>query len=170
MIHYKDISWAENDSDLKNYKKNQMIKFKILEIDREKEKIRLGIRQLEKDPFEFFMDKNLSDVVTAKVDSTSKNGINVHVGDKNMVVLIKKNQLAKEVENQRTSRFAKGDKVDAMIIELDKTKRKVLLSIKALENKQSKEAVKKYGSTDSGGVLGEILGPLLKKKKPKSKK
>ena len=170
MIHYKDISWAENDSDLKNYKKNQMIKFKILEIDKEKEKIRLGIRQLEKDPFEFFMDKNLSDVVTAKVDSTSKNGINVHVGDKNMVVLIKKNQLAKEVENQRTSRFAKGDKVDAMIIELDKTKRKVLLSIKALENKQSKEAVKKYGSTDSGGVLGEILGPLLKKKKPKSKK
>ena len=126
--------------------------------------------RLEKDPFEFFMDKNLSDVVTAKVDSTSKNGINVHVGDKNMVVLIKKNQLAKEVENQRTSRFAKGDKVDAMIIELDKTKRKVLLSIKALENKQSKEAVKKYGSTDSGGVLGEILGPLLKKKKPKSKK
>ena len=108
--------------------------------------------------------------MTAKVDSTSKNGINVHVGDKNMVVLIKKNQLAKEVENQRTSRFAKGDKVDAMIIELDKTKRKVLLSIKALENKQSKEAVKKYGSTDSGGVLGEILGPLLKKKKPKSKK
>ena len=170
MIHYKDISWSENDSDLKNYKKNQTVKFKILEIDREKEKIRLGIRQLEKDPFEFFMDKNLSDVVTAKVDSTSKNGINVHVGDKNMVVLIKKNQLAKEVENQRTSRFAKGDKVDAMIIELDKTKRKVLLSIKALENKQSKEAVKKYGSTDSGGVLGEILGPLLKKKKPKSKK
>ena len=141
-----------------------------MEIDREKEKIRLGIRQLEKDPFDFFMDKNLSDVVTAKVDSTSKNGINVHISDKNMVVLIKKNQLAKEVENQRTSRFAKGDKVDAMIIELDKTKRKVLLSIKALENKQSKEAVKKYGSTDSGGVLGEILGPLLKKKKPKSKK
>ena len=87
-----------------------------------------------------------------------------------MVVLIKKNQLAKEVENQRTSRFSRGDKVDSMIIELDKTKRKVVLSIKALENKQSKEAVKKYGSTDSGGVLGEILGPLLKKKKPKSKK
>ena len=170
MIHYKDISWAESENELKNYKKNQMIKFKILEIDKEKEKIRLGIKQLEKDPFEFFMNKNLSDVVTAKVDSTSKNGINVHISDKNMVVLIKKNQLAKEVENQRTSRFAKGDKVDTMIIELDKSKRKVLLSIKALENQQSKEAVKKYGSTDSGGVLGEILGPLLRKKKPKTKK
>ena len=147
-----------------------MIKFKILEIDREKEKIRLGIRQLEKDPFEFFMNKNTSDVITAKVDSTSKNGIYVQAGDKNLVILIKKNHLAKEVENQRTSRFARGDKVDAMIVEIDKTKRKVVLSIKALEAQQSKEAVKKYGSTDSGGVLGEILGPLLKKKKPKSKK
>ena len=170
MIHYKDISWTEKDSDLKNYKKNQLIKFKILEIDKEKEKIRLGIKQLDKDPFEFFMNKNISDVITAKVDSSSKNGIFVHVGDKNMLVLIKKNQLAKEIENQRTSRFARGDKVDAMIAELDKSKRKVVLSIKALEAKQSKEAVKKYGSTDSGGVLGEILGPLLKKNKPKIKK
>ena len=170
MIHYKDISWTEKDSDLKNYKKNQLIKFKILEIDKEKEKIRLGIKQLDKDPFEFFMNKNISDVITAKVDSSSKNGIFVHVGDKNMLVLIKKNQLAKEIENQRTSRFARGDKVDAMIVELDKSKRKVALSIKALEAKQSKEAVKKYGSTDSGGVLGEILGPLLKKNKPKTKK
>ena len=153
MIHYKDISWTEKDSDLKNYKKNQLIKFKILEIDKEKEKIRLGIKQLDKDPFEFFMNKNISDVITAKVDSSSKNGIFVHVGDKNMLVLIKKNQLAKEIENQRTSRFARGDKVDAMIVELDKSKRKVALSIKALEAKQSKEAVKKYGSTDSGGVL-----------------
>ena len=164
MIHYKDISWAEKDSDLKNYKKNQMIKFKILEIDREKEKIRLGIKQLEKDPFEFLMNKNISDVITAKVDSTSKNGIYVQAGDKNLIILIKKNHLAKEVENQRNSRFARGDKVDAMIIELDKEKRKVALSIKALEEKLTKEAVKKYGSKDSGGVLGEILGPLLKKK------
>ena len=170
MIHYKDISWTEKDSDLKNYKKNQLIKFKILEIDKEKEKIRLGIKQLDKDPFEFFMNKNISDVITAKVDSSSKNGIFVHVGDKNMLVLIKKNQLAKEIENQRTSRFARGDKVDSMIVEIDKRIRKVTLSIKALEAKQSKDAVKKYGSTDSGGVLGEILGPLLKKNKPKTKK
>ena len=73
-------------------------------------------------------------------------------------------QLAKELENQRPSRFVKGDKLDAIIAELDKEKRKVSLSIKALEEKQTKEAVKKYGSKDSGGVLGEILGPLLKKK------
>ena len=81
-----------------------------------------------------------------------------------------KNQLAIETENQRPSRFAKGDKVDVMITELDKEKRKVALSIKALETKQTKDAVKKYGSKDSGGVLGEILGPLLRKKKNKDKK
>ena len=73
--------------------------------------------------------------------------------------------MAKDVENARPSRFARGDKVDAMIVELDKDKRKAVLSIKALEEKLSKEAVKKYGSSDSGGVLGEILGPLLKKSK-----
>ena len=85
----------------------------------------------------------------------------------NFSILIKRNQLAKETENARPSRFAKGDKVDAMITEIDKEKRIVTLSIKALEEKQSKEAVKKYGSKDSGGVLGEILGPLIKKKKKK---
>ena len=83
---------------------------------------------------------------------------------------IKKNQLAKEPENQRPSRFARGDKCDCMITELDKTKRKVVLSIKALEEKQSKDTVKKYGSTDSGALLGDILGPLLKKKNPKNNK
>ena len=76
-------------------------------------------------------------------------------------------QLAKEFENQRPARFVKGDKLDALITELDKEKRSVTLSIKALEEKQTKEAVKKYGSKDSGGVLGEILGPLLKKKNKK---
>ena len=111
------------------------------------------------------MSKKISDVVTAIVESTSSNGINVYVGNKNHLILIKKNQLAKEPENQRISRFAKGDKCDCAIVGLDQEKRKVDLSIKALEEKQSKDAVKKYGSTDSGALLGDILGPLLKKKK-----
>jgi len=169
MIHYKDLSWAEKETELQKYKKNQLIKFKILEINQENEKIRLGIKQLSEDPFKFFMDKNISDIVTAIVDNSSKNGIYVNIGKINTPILIKRNHLAIEVENQRPSRFAKGDKVDAMIIELDKDKKKVMLSIKALEEKQSKEAVKKYGSKDSGGVLGEILGPLIKKNK-KTKK
>ena len=170
MVHYKDLSWTEKDTELQKYKKNQSVKFKILEINKEKEKIRLGIKQLEKDPFEFFINKKESEVVTAIVESSSKNGIYVYCGNKNFTILIKKNQLAKEIENARPSRFARGDKVDALITELEPDKRKVTLSIKALEEQQTKETVKKYGSTDSGALLGEILGPLLKKKKPKSKK
>ncbi|MBA1338556.1 MAG: small subunit ribosomal protein S1 [Pelagibacterales bacterium] len=167
LIHYKDLSWSEEESELKNYKKNQTIKFKILEIKPENEKIRLGIKQLDDDPFEIFMDKSLSEIVTVVVQGPSPNGIYVNVGKKNYSILIKKNQLAKEPENQRPERFVKGDKLDAMITELSKEKRKIVLSIKALEEKQTKEAVKKYGSKDSGGVLGEILGPLLKKNKKK---
>ena len=109
-------------------------------------------------------------MVTAVVNTSNNNGIYVNIGNKEPSILIKKNQLAKEVENARPSRFAKGDKVDAMIVELDKEKRKVVLSIKALEEQQTKEAVKKYGSTDSGALLGDILGPLLKKDKKKKTK
>ena len=167
MIHYKDLSWSENESELEKYKKNQVIKFKILEINQENEKIRLGVKQLTENPFKFFMNKKLHEIITAVVESSSKNGIVVRVGKENLSIMIKRNQLAKEPENARPSRFAIGDKVDAMIIELDKEKNKVALSIKALEEKQTKEAEKKYGSKDSGGVLGEILGPLLKKKPTK---
>mgnify|MGYP006101197985 CR=1 FL=1 len=171
MIHYKDLSWSEKELELEKYKKNQEIKFKIIEINQEKEKIRLGIKQLEGDPFEFFMNKKISEVVTAiVVDSSGKNGIYVNTGNKDFSILIKRSQLAKEVENQRTSRFAKGDKVDVMIVELDKEKRKVSLSIKALEDKEAKEAVKKYGSTDSGGILGDILGKALSLKAKKNQK
>ena len=169
MIHYKDLSWSENVNELEKYKKNQQVKFKILEINQENEKIRLGIKQLANDPFKFFMNKDLSDIVTVVVNHSSQNGIYVQVGKGNLSILIKKNHLAKEIENQRPSRFVKGDKLDAIITELDKEKRKVSLSIKALEEKQTKEAVKKYGSKDSGGVLGEILGPLLKKKSKEKK-
>jgi small subunit ribosomal protein S1 len=169
MIHYKDLSWSEKESELEKYKRKQQIKFKILEINQENEKIRLGLKQLSNDPFEFFMNKNLSDIVTVVVNYPSQNGIYVQVEKKNLSILIKKNQLAKEIENQRPSRFVKGDKLDVMITELDKKKKKVSLSIKALEEKQTEEAVKKYGSKDSGGILGEILEPLLKKKS-KSKK
>jgi len=169
MVHYKDLDWSEKETELEKYKKNQKIKVKILEVNQEKEKIRLGIKQLSDDPFEFFVSKKVSDVITVIVNSSSNNGISVSLGSKAPPILIKKNQLAKEAENARPSRFAKGDKVDAMIVELDKTKRKVVLSIKALEEKQTKEAVKKYGSTDSGALLGDILGPLLKKKPKKNK-
>ena len=167
MIHYKDLSWSEKDSELEKYKKNQIVKFKILEINQENEKIRLGVKQLTEDPFDFFVNKKLGDIVTSIVDSSSKNGIYVQVGHKNLPIFIKQNNLAKEIKNARPSRFTRGDKIDAMIIELNKSKKIATLSIKALEEKQTEEAVKKYGSKDSGGVLGEILGPLIKKKSKK---
>ena len=170
LIHYKDINWSEKETELQKFSKNQSIKFKILEINQEKEKIRLGIKQLAQDPFEFFMNKEKNDVITAVVVSSSKEGILVYAGNKDMLLLIKKNQLAKEPENQRPTRWAKGDRVDCMIIELDKEKRKVVLSIKDLEEQEQKIAIKKFGSKDSGGTLSDILGPLLKKKTTTKKK
>ena len=114
------------------------------------------------------MNKKNSDIITVVVDNSSKNGIYVNAGKKKLSLLIKRNHLAKEVENQRPARFAKGDKVDAMIVDLDKDKRKVTLSIKALEEKQSEANIKKYGSKDSGGVLSDIFDfSRLKTKKPK---
>ena len=170
MIHYKNLSYIENESELEKYKKNQNIKAKILEINEEQSKIRCGIRELENDPFEFFAKRKTSDVITVFVDTVGNNSIQVYVDKKkDLLFTIKKNQLAKEMENQRPSRFTPGQKVDCMITKLDKEKREVLLSIKALEEIESKEALKKYGSEDSGMKLKDILGPLMSKKKKKKK-
>ena len=124
MIHKNDISWIQSEANLKKFKKNDIIKAKILEIDKDKEKIRLGIRQLEKDPFDYFVSKNNGDVVTATVKEVLKNGIKVSVGkDENSLFNIKKSDLAKEIEDCRPEVFNKGNKVDCMIVGLDKEKR-----------------------------------------------
>ncbi len=165
MCHFKNLSYSEKESELEKYKKNQTIKFKILEINQEKEKIRLGVRELKPDPYEFFASKKVGDVVTVIVESSSKNGIYVYAGNRDMTVLIKKNNLAKEPENCRPSRFVPKQKVDCCISELQKENRKVSLSIKMLEDQEAAEAVKKYGNIDSGEKIADVLGPLLKKKK-----
>ena len=170
MCHFKNISYSEKESELEKYKKNQTVNFKILEINQEKEKIRLGIRELKSDPFEFFANKKEKDVVTVIVESSSQNGIYVYAGNKDQLILIKKNQLAKEPENCRPSRFVPKQKVDCCISELQKDNRKVSLSIKMMEEKEAATAVKKYGSVYSGERLSDILGPLLKKTKNKDKK
>ena len=169
MIHYKNLSYSEKESELEKYKKGQNIKAKILEISEEQAKIRCGIRELQADPFEKnFGERKASDVITVFVHSILKNGIQVYMGNnKDLLLTIKKNQLAKDIENQRETRFTPGQKVDALIQKLDKKKREVQLSIKALEEKESKEALKKYGSEDSGMKLKDILGPLISKKKKK---
>ena len=173
MIHYKDISWQESEESLQKFKKSDSVKAKLLEIDTEKEKIRLGIKQLEKDPFEFFLKKENKDIVTATVKEVLKNGIKVSVGnEKNLIITIKKNQLAKEIEDCRPEIFTRGNKVDCMIVDLDKDKRKVGLSIKELEKHNEKIAIEKYGKdgSSSGAVLGDILGKVFKSKKKKEKK
>ena len=173
MIHYKDISWQETEESLKKYKKNDTVKAKLLEIDLEKEKIRLGIKQLDKDPFDFFLKKENNEIITATVMEVLKNGIKVSVGnDKNLLLTIKKNQLAKEIEDCRPEIFTKGNKVDCMIVDLDKEKRKASLSIKELEKYNEKVAIEKYGKdgSSSGAVLGDILGKVFKSKKKKEKK
>ena len=171
MCHYKNLSYNEKESELQKYKKNMLVKFKILELNKEKEKIRFGVRELHgSDPFQFFAHKKISDVVTLTVDSTSQNGIFCYATNKDMLFLIKKNQLALEPENQRPSRWAKGDRVDSKIISLDKETRTVVLSIRALEKHEKELAIKKFGSKDSGGTLSDILGPLLKKKTETKKK
>ena len=176
MIHYKDISWNESERNLDKFKKNDVVKAKILEFDKKKEKIRLGMKQLEKDPFAYFLNKNNGDVVTATVKEVLKNGIKVFVGkEESSLFTIKKSDLAKEIENCRPEIFNKGNKVDCMIIGLDKEKRKVSLSIKELEIQNEKIAIKKYGKggTSSGQMLGDILGKVLgsnKNKKTNKKK
>ncbi len=176
LLHYKDISWEEREDDLKKYNKNDTVKAKILEIDKEKEKIRLGIKQLEKDPFDYFKkdtSKKVGEVITTKVKEVQKNGIRVSVGnDDKLIVTIKKNHLAKDPENCRPEVFNPGNKVDCMIIELDIEKRKLNLSIKELEIENEKRDIKKFGKdgSKSGAVLGDILGKVFSSKSTKKKK
>jgi len=172
MLHYRDLDYSEKESELQKYKKKDVLKVKILEINKEQQRVRLSKKALDPDPFEYWSNKKISDTVTVTVDSVSPRGVTVFAKNRSFPIFIKKNQLAKEFENQRTSRFVPGQKVDCEIIEFQKDKRKVALSIKSLEVKTAKEVLKKYGSTDSGGVLGDIFNfsSLKTKKNPKSKK
>jgi len=169
MIHYKDISYEESVEELKKYKKNDPITVKVLEHNQEKR--RLGLKQLLPDPIDYFKDKKKKDIITVIVLETLDNGIKVKPDGCPMKILIKKNQIAINKEDQRTNRFNKGDKVDCMLQDLDLKKRKVSLSIKILEEEQTKEAIKRYGSVDSGRSLpfAELPKALKKKNKTKEK-
>ena len=178
MVHFRDLSWQENPEILSKYKKNQKVKCKVVEIDLAKEKLRCSVRALGIDPFDFFKGKKEKDITTVFVKDTTENGINVATlkndNENSFITTIKRNQIAVEKEDARPSRFSRGDRLDSMITEINFETRHVVLSIKALEVQMNKEALKKYGSLSSGSSLGDILNPLLgkvlKKKKPKSKK
>lgn len=171
MVHLSDISWEDQSEDvLKNYKKGDMVKVKILDIDPSKERVALGMKQLTNDPFEGAM-KGMAKgaVVTCTVTEVNANGIEVTVGE-GMTGTIKKIDLSRERSEQRPDRFAVGEKVDAKILTVDKKKHYVTLSIKARELDEDKQALEQFGSTESGASLGDILGAALGKAEPAAKK
>jgi small subunit ribosomal protein S1 len=169
MIHYKDISYEESVEELKKYKKNDPITAKVLE--HSQEKIKLGLKQLLPDPIDYFKDKKKRDIITVIILETLDNAIKVKPDGCSMKILIKKNQIAINKEDQRTNRFNKGDKVDCMLSDLDLEKRKISLSIKMLEEEQTKEAIERYGSVDSGRSLpfAELPNAFKKKNETKEK-
>ena len=176
MIHYKDIAWNESDQSLKKFKKNDSIKAKILEVDKEKEKIRLGIKQLEKSPFDYFKDEKLKvgSIITVSVkEILPKKGIKVVIGNnENLITTIKKSDLALNVQDQRETIFQPGNRLDCAIVELKPEQSKVVLSVKEKERIENEEAVKKFGKEgkSSGQSLKSIFGKVLGSKKKDKKK
>ncbi len=165
LVHLSDISWDGNgDEIIKNFKQGTILKTKILDINVEKEKVSLGIKQLTEDKFTSELENiKLGDTVTCLVNKISDNNVEVSIGD-NIKGNIKKSDLSRDRKEQRTDRFGVGDKVDATVIKIDKKQRSVNLSIKAREIEEEKQAMAEFGSSDSGASLGDILGAALEKK------
>jgi small subunit ribosomal protein S1 len=168
MVHLTDLSWSEpGEEAIKHFKKGDEVKVKVLEIDVEKERIGLGIKQLTDDPHEDAMaGLKRGAVVTCTVSQVTDGGLEVLV---NGVVpgFIRRGELSRDRSEQRPDRFAVGEKVDAKISTIDKAARRLTLSIKAKEEEEEKQAMADYGSSDSGASLGEILGAALAKKAKK---
>ena len=171
LVHHKDLGYSETEENLKNFNKNQDLELKVLEIDSQKEKIRLGLKQLMPDPLEYFREKKKKDIITVTVKEISDNAIRVSPDGCDLKFLIKKGQIAIDKLDQRVTRFTKGDRLDVMIQECSLEKRKISLSIKMLEEEENKTAIKKYGSVDSGKSLpfADLPSALKKKKTNKEK-
>ena len=169
LVHLSDISWDGNGDELiKNYVKGSTTQTKILDIDVEKERISLGIKQLTEDIAATEIDNiRKGSTVTCTISEITENGLEVNVGDK-LKGFIKKNDLSRERADQKTDRYGLGDKVDATVTNIDKKTKKISLSIKAKEIEEEKKAMAEYGSSDSGASLGDILGAALAKKDEKS--
>jgi len=162
MVHTSDLDWNEKpEVAMDNYKKGQVIEAKILDIDIEKERISLGVKQLSKDTRIKTSDLKKGSVVTCHIVSVREGGIDVTIGENATAASIRRADLSVDKSEQRPERFAVGETVDARIIQVDAKNNKVTLSIKALQIAEEKEAVQQYGSADSGASLGDILGEAL---------
>ena len=168
MVHLSDIDWKRSGEEaIKDFKKGDRVKARVLDVDREKERISLGIKQLGSDPLASASGIKKGDTVTCEVLKVEDNGLEVMVAGTDMTAYVKRADLARDRAEQRPERFAVGEKVDGRITIFDRKARKVSVSIKALEMAEEKEAIAQYGSADSGASLGDILGAALKARSDK---
>ena len=169
MVHLSDLDWTRpGEQVIEEYQRGQMVKAQVLDVDIEKERISLGIKQLERSAAAGGAaggDLRKNAVVTCEVIGVKDGGIEVRLVDHGIETFIKRSDLSRDRDEQRPERFVVGQKVDARVISFDKKTRKLSVSIKALEIAEEKEAVAQYGSTDSGASLGDILGAALKNRK-----
>ena len=165
MVHLSDISWDKSGEEaLEDYTKGDMVKVKILEVDTEKERISLGIKQLSSDPFaESLGNIRKGEVVTATVSEVNDGGIEVTTSG-GLVAFIRRSDLSRDRSEQRPDRFAVGEKVDAKVTNIDASAHRISLSIKANEIAEEKSAMAQFGSSDSGASLGDILGAAIREK------
>jgi len=173
MVHLSDLDWKRpGEQVIEEYKKGDKVRAQVLDVDVEKERISLGIKQLEGDPFaaEGAGDLKKGGVVTCEVTEVKEAGLDVKIVGTDLTTFIKRSELARDRGEQRPERFAIGQKVDARVTQFDRRARKVQVSIKALEVAEEKEAIAQYGSSDSGATLGDILGTALKRAGEKTDK
>ena len=166
MVHMSDLSWdVAGEAAMANFNKGDIIKAKVLDVDVEKERISLGVKQLEADPAAEVLDKvRKGDVVTCIVTQVQANGIEVRVEDV-LTGFIRRAELARDRGDQRPDKFAVGEKVDAKVTAVDRAARRLALTIKGKEIEEEREAMKEYGSTDSGASLGDILGAAIRRRR-----
>ncbi|HEX4410778.1 MAG TPA: 30S ribosomal protein S1, partial [Xanthobacteraceae bacterium] len=170
MVHLSDLDWKRpGEQVIEEYKKGDKVQAQVLDVDVEKERISLGIKQLAEGAAaatgaEESGDVKKGAVVTCEVTEVKEGGIEVKIVGTDLTTFIKRNELARDRSEQRPDRFAVGEKVDARIIQYDRRTQRVTVSIKALEVAEEKEAIAQYGSSDSGATLGDILGTALKRK------
>jgi small subunit ribosomal protein S1 len=162
MVHMSDLDWnLSGDDALAGFSKGQTVEAVVLDVDMDKERVSLGVKQLDGDPFETLGDLRRGSTVTCEVTAVTDGGLEVGVGDADVSAFIRRSDLSRDREDQRPERFNVGDKIDAMVTNIDQRARRIGLSIKALEIAEEKEAVEQYGSSDSGASLGDILGAAL---------
>jgi len=169
MVHLSDLSWDKSGEEaMADFIKGQTIKVKVLDVDFEKERISLGVKQLTTDTFSEASDKvQKGAVVTCTVTQVTDRGLEVSISE-GLTGFIKKTDIARDRAYQNPERFAVGEKVDAKVLTVDRISRKISLSIKIKEIDEEKQALSDYGSSDSGESLGDILGAAMKKKKTDS--